>query len=102
MRYWGQLEIDNLGRVEARVLALVERLPIELVTFCSMRLKDRVLIAVTIESEEQYLGRLRALLFRLEGARQVRFRLGTSDADSHVREPSTSRSMKTAHFGRKE
>jgi hypothetical protein len=72
MRYDFSMEMDNLGRVEARVLALLERLQATPLVFCSQHIQDAVVINGILEIEDHQGERLEPLLFRIEGVRSAK------------------------------
>ena len=71
MRYDFSMEMDDLGRMEARGLALFERLQATPLKFCSVRFSDHVIVHATLEIEENHALRIEALLHRIEGVRSV-------------------------------
>jgi hypothetical protein len=71
MRYDFSMEMDDLGRMEARVLGLFERLQAAPLKFCSLRLADRVVVHGILEIDENHAPRIEALCLKLEGVRSI-------------------------------
>ena len=67
MHYEFSIETDDLGRMEARVLSLFERLQAIPLVFCSLRIGKAVVIEGILEIEARHGQRLEPLLWRLEG-----------------------------------
>lgn len=65
------LEMDDLGRMEGRVLALFERLQAKPVIFCSLRINNGVVVHGTLEIEENLASRIEAYCLKLEGMRSA-------------------------------
>lgn len=55
------LEMDDLGRMEGRVLALFERLQAKPVIFCSLRINNGVVVHGTLEIEENLASRAKRI-----------------------------------------
>lgn len=71
MHYDFSMEMTNCGRMEARVLMLLERVQAELVAFSSMHMGGQVRVQGVIAMDEQHVERFKALAMKIEGVCSV-------------------------------
>jgi hypothetical protein len=67
---WTQME--DLGRMEGRVIQLLDRIQATIVTISMVKLDEHVLLSGVIDAEEIQAARLEALLWKIEGMRSVK------------------------------
>lgn len=71
MRWCFWTEMEELGRMEARVIEVLDRIRATVVTLSSGRLDGRILLSGMIETGEGMGDRIEALLRKIEGMRTV-------------------------------
>jgi len=72
MRWCFWMEMEDLGRMEARVMQVLDRLQATVVTLSSSRLDDRIVLSCVIDAEEKRAIRIEALLRKIYGALSVK------------------------------
>ncbi len=68
--FWTQME--DLGRMEARVMQVLERLQTTLITISSSKLDEHIFLSGVIEAEERQAGRIEAPLRKIQGMESVK------------------------------
>jgi acetolactate synthase small subunit len=68
--FWTQME--DSGRMEARVMQVLDRLQAVIVTLSSVRLDDRIFLSCVIDAEERQAGLIEALLRKIHGMSSVK------------------------------
>lgn len=63
--FWTQME--DLGRMEARVMQVLDRLQATVVTLSSAKLDDRIFLSGVMETEEKQARRIEALMRKIQG-----------------------------------
>lgn len=68
--FWTQME--DLGRMEARVMQALDRLQATIVSFSSIRLDGHIFLSGVIEAEETHANRVEGLMRRIHGMESVK------------------------------
>jgi acetolactate synthase small subunit len=68
--FWTQME--DLGRMEARVMQALDRLQATVVTLSSARLDGHIFLSGVMEAEEKHAGRIESLLRKIHGMESVK------------------------------
>jgi acetolactate synthase small subunit len=68
--FWTQME--DLGRMEARVMQLLDRLQVTVVTLSSAKLDDHIFLSGVMDAEEKQAGRIESLLRKIHGMESAR------------------------------
>jgi acetolactate synthase small subunit len=64
--------MEDLGRMEARVMQVLDRLQATVLTLSSARLDGHIFLSCVIDSEEKQAGRIEALLRKIHGMHSVK------------------------------
>jgi acetolactate synthase small subunit len=72
MRWCFWTKMEELGRMESRVLQVLDRLQAEVVTLSSTRLDGRIFVSCLLEAEERQAARIEALLRKIHGMLTVK------------------------------
>jgi acetolactate synthase small subunit len=68
--FWTQME--DLGRMEARVMQVLDRIQAAVVTLSSVRLDDQIFLSGVIDAEEKQANRIEALVRKIQGMFSVK------------------------------
>jgi len=68
--FWTQME--DCGRMEARVMQVLDRIQATVVTLSSARLDGRIFLSGAIDGEERQASRIEALLRKIQGMSSVK------------------------------
>ena len=68
--FWTQME--DLGRMEARVMQVFDRLQAALVTISSVKLDERIFLSGVMDAAEKKAGRIESLLRKIHGMESVK------------------------------
>jgi acetolactate synthase small subunit len=72
MRWCFWTEMEDLGRMESRVVQVLDRLQVVVVTFSCARLDGHIFLCGVIEAEENQAARIEALLRKIHGMLTVK------------------------------
>lgn len=72
MRYCFWMQMDDLGRTEARVIEIFDRVRVTIVTLSLVRLDRQIHLSGVIEAGEGQAHRIEALLSKIEGMSSMR------------------------------
>ena len=65
-------EMEDHGRMEARVLQVLERMQTALVTISSTRVDDRIFLTCIVETDEDHAARIEPVLRKIDGMVSVK------------------------------
>jgi acetolactate synthase small subunit len=68
--FWAQME--DCGRMEARVMQVLDRLQAKVVTLSSTKLDGRIFLSCVVDAEERQAERIQALLKKVHGMYSVK------------------------------